>query len=298
MRDSKTVMGIKYFILTSLCVAMMLPVLVAILGSIRTTGEFMTRPFGLPTHGIQWENYTRILLPLPTFDFFVQDGDKLQWVQMSGSPFWRSGVNSFLITIGVVALNVTFASLLAFVFSRIQFRTRNLWFNILSIGLLFPLVVAILPIFIQIRRFGLTGNLLGVILPMAAFGIPGSVVILRGFFVAVPKELEEAAYIDGATIHDFFIRILIPIVRPAIFAVATIQIIAAWNEFFLPLVVLTGNPNAWPLPLGLMQFQGQYGTDWAAVMAYISILMIPAIVFYLFTQKYIVTGLTGGELKG
>jgi raffinose/stachyose/melibiose transport system permease protein len=190
------------------------------------------------------------------------------------------------------------ASMMAFALTRLQFRTRNLWFNILSIGLLFPLVVAILPIFIQIRNFGLTGNLLGVIIPLMVFGLPGSVVILRGFFIAIPRELEEASYIDGATTLQFFLRILLPMARPAIFAVATIQIIAAWNDFFLSLVVLSGNPEAWPLPLGLMQFQGQFGADWAGVMAYITILMIPAIIFYLLTQRYIVTGLTGGELKG
>jgi len=276
-RDKPYVMAIKYVLLSVLCFVMMLPVLVAFLGSIRTTGEFITQPFGLPTQGIQLDNYVSILT----------DGG-----------FWRSTLNSLAITFGVTIINIILSSMLAFVFSRMTFRTKGLWFNILSVGLLFPLVVAILPIFIQIRNFGLTGNILGVILPMAAFGIPGSVVILRGFFIGVPKELEEAAYIDGANIYQFFFRILLPIVRPAIFAVATIQIIAAWNEFFLPLVVLTGATEAWPLPLGLMQFQGQYGTDWAAVMTYITILMIPAIIFYLFTQKYIVTGLTGGELKG
>ena len=277
MRDNPYSMALKYVLLTALCVVMMLPVLVAFLGSIRTTGEFVTRPFGLPTNGIRLENYILIL---------------------TDQAFWRAGINSMAITFGVTFVNVVLASLLAFAFTRIRFPTRTLWFNIMSIGLLFPLVVAILPIFIQIRSFGLAGNLLGVILPMAAFGIPGSVVILRGFFIGVPKELEEAAYIDGATVFQFFYMILLPIVRPAIFAVATIQIIAAWNEYFLPLVVLSGNTDAWPLPLGLMQFQGQYGTDWSAVMTYIVILMIPAIAFYLFTQKYIVTGLTGGELKG
>lgn len=277
MRDKYYVMALKYALLVTLCFIMMLPVLVAFLGSIRTTGEFITRPFDLPRDGIKLDNYILIL---------------------TNPDFWRSSVNSVAIAFGVTTINISLSSLLAFVFSRMTFRTKNIWFNILSIGLLFPLVVAILPIFIQIRNFGLTGNLLGVILPMAAFGIPSSVVILRGFFIGVPKELEEAAYIDGATLYQFFFMILLPIVRPAIFAVATIQIIAAWNEFFLPLVVLTGATETWPLPLGLMQFQGQYGTDWAAVMTYITILMIPAIIFYLFTQRYIVTGLTGGELKG
>lgn len=277
MTDRTSSRVLKYALLTTICVIMMLPVLVAVLGSIRTTGELTTRPFGLPTRGIQWQNYTRVL---------------------TDTKFWRAGLNSVGITLGVTVLNVTLASMLAFALSRLQFRTRNLWFNILSIGLLFPLVVAILPIFIQIRNFGLTGSLLGVIIPLTVFGLPGSVVILRGFFIAIPRELEEAAYIDGANRVQFFSQILLPMARPAIFAVATIQIIAAWNDFFLSLVVLGGTPDAWPLPLGLMQFQGQFGADWAGVMAYITILMIPAIIFYLFTQRYIVTGLTGGELKG
>jgi len=277
MRRNVAIMAIKYVLLTTLCVVMMLPVLVAVLGSVRTTGEFMVQPFGLPRNGLHLDAYELIL---------------------TSRSFWRSTGNSLAITFGVTSINIVLSCMLAFVFSRMQFRTKRLWFNILSVGLLFPLVVAILPIFIQIRSLGLTGNLLGVILPMAAFGLPGSVVILRGFFIGVPVELEEAAYIDGANIYQFFLYILLPIVRPAIFAVATIQIILSWNEFFLPLVVLTGSPETWPLPLGLMQFQGQYGTDWSAVMTYITLLMIPAIIFYLFTQKYIVTGLTGGELKG
>ena len=252
-------------------------VVVAILGGIRTTPEFLAEPFALPRNGIVLDNYQRIL---------------------TSENFWRSFRNSMFITLGVTSLNLVLSSMLAFAFSRIRFRTRNLWFNILSIGLLFPLVVAILPIFIQIRSLNLLGNLWGVILPMVAFGLPGSVVILRGFFISIPIELEDASYIDGATLLQFFWYILLPISRPVLMAVAVLQIIASWNEYFLPLVVLTSTPQSWPLTMGLQQFQGQYGTDWAPIMAYITILMVPAVIFYLFTQRYIVTGLTGGELKG
>lgn len=276
MYENRATTGLKYVILTIICTIMMLPVIVAVLGGIRTTGEFLQAPFALPRNGIVWENYERIL---------------------SSSSFWRSFQNSLLITIGVTTINIVLASMLGFAFSRIQFRTRNLWFNVLSIGLLFPLVVAILPIFIQIRNFGLLSNLWGVILPMAAFGLPGSVVILRGFFISIPQELEDAAYIDGSSKLEFFWYILLPIARPALMAVAVLQIIASWNEFLLPLVVLTSAPETWPLTLGLQQFQGQYGTDWAPIMAYITLLMVPAVIFYLFTQRFIVTGLTGGELK-
>ena len=88
-----------------------------------------------------------------------------------------------------------------------------------------------------------------------------------------------------------------PLARPALISVAVLQVIASWNEYFLPLLVLN-DPDKWPLPLGIMQFQGQFGTDYARIMAYVTLLIIPAVLFYLFAEKYIVTGLTGGELKG
>lgn len=236
----------------------------------------MTTPFGLPKRGIQWQNY----------------GDVLE-----SGIFWNALKNSLIITTGVVVLNIAFASMLAFVFSRMKFRGRGLLFNIILIGLLFPLVIAILPIFIQVRQLHLINSLWGVILPMVAFGLPISVVILRTFFLSIPTELEDASYIDGCTTFGFFYRILLPLARPALMTVATLQVVASWNEYFLPLLILTDD-KLWPLPLGIMQFQGQYGTDYARVMAYVTLLIIPAVLFYLVAEKYIVTGLTGGELKG
>jgi raffinose/stachyose/melibiose transport system permease protein len=271
-----TTNGFKYVVLIALCLVVVSPVMMTVLGSVRTTGEFLGAPFGFPQQGIQWQNYTNII---------------------TGSAFWNSLKNSLLITVAVTTLNVTFASMLAFVFSRLEFFGRGLLLNVLLLGLLFPLVIAILPVFIQVRQLGLTNSLWGVIWPLTAFGLPGSVVILRSFFISIPTELEDAAYIDGCTTFGFFRYILVPLARPAMTAVAVLQVIASWNEYFLPLVVL-GDPKLWPLPLGIMQFQGQYGTDWAPIMAYVTLLIIPAVLFYLFAEKYIVTGLTGGELKG
>jgi raffinose/stachyose/melibiose transport system permease protein len=267
---------LRYVIVILICIAVATPVLVAFLGSIRTSGEFLTTPFGLPQQGIQWINYTSIL---------------------ESPVFWNAAKNSFFITGATTILIVVLGSLLAFVFSRVNFRGRGILFNILSLGLLFPLVVAILPIFIQVRQLGLINSHWGVILPLVAFGLPGAVVILRGFFINVPGELEDAAYIDGCSTFEFFILILLPLARPAITAVATLEVIGAWNQYFLPLLVLN-DQALWPLPLGIMQFQGQYSSDEARIMAYVTLLIIPAVVFYLFAEKYIVTGLTGGELKG
>ncbi len=267
---------VTFALLLVLCLVVLGPILTAILGSLRPSGEFQARPFGLPEREIRWEHYTDIL------------GD---------AAFWRMLGNTLLIAIGVTVLNVGLGSMLAFAFTRIRFWGREFLVNVLSFGLLFPLVVAILPIFIQIRQLGLINSLWGVILPLVALGLPGTVIILRGFFISIPTELEDAAYIDGCTPIGFFRYILVPMARPALTAVAVLQVVAGWNNYFLPLLILS-DPGQWPLTLGLQQFQGQYGTDVSRVMAYVTLLVIPAIVFYLFAEKYIVTGLTGGELKG
>jgi raffinose/stachyose/melibiose transport system permease protein len=277
VRVSRTAqIAVKYAILLAVCIVIVAPVVTAVLGSIRTTGQFLARPFGLPTTGIQWQNYTNIL---------------------ESNSFWRAGKNSLIITIGVTFLNVVLASSLAFAFSRVKFLGRELLFNMITLGLLFPLGIATLPIFLQIRSLNLMNSFWGVILPLVAFALPLNVIILRTFFNAIPDELEDAAAIDGCTRISFFARIVLPLARPALATVATLSVIAAWNEYFLCLLILA-DPKKWPLPLGIMQFQGQYGTDWSPIMAYVTILVVPAVLFYLVTEKYIVTGLTGGELKG
>jgi raffinose/stachyose/melibiose transport system permease protein len=277
-RPQKSVFSpiLRHALLISICLLVISPVLTAILGSVRTTGEFLTTPFGLPQSGIHWENYTGIL---------------------ESQDFWVSLRNSALITFGVTVLNVAFACMLAFVFSRMRFAGRDILYNILAVGLLIPIVAAILPIFIQIRQFGLINSLWGVILPLVAFGLPSSVAILRAHFVQIPIELEEASYLDGCSHFRFFIHILLPLSRPAITTVAVLQMIIGWNEYLVPLLVLN-DTKAWPLTLGLQQFQGEHGTDWASLMAYVTLLIVPALAFYFVAQRYIVTGLTGGELKG
>lgn len=266
---------IQYVILTLLALVMLGPILTAVFGGLKTTGELFDQPFGIPVVP-RWENYTSIL---------------------TSDSFWRQLGNSAIIVAGTVSLTVFTSSLLAFIFSRLVFPGRELLFNYFTLGLLFPVTIAFLPVFIQVRQFGLVDNYFGVILPLVAFGIPGSTLILRGFFRAIPSELEDAAYIDGCSTLGFFWYVLLPLARPALGAIVVLQTIVAWNEYFLPLLVFTDDAK-WPLTLGIQQFQGQYGTDWGRVMAFVSLLIVPAVLFYLLTQRYIVTGLTGGELKG
>src|SRR5262249_21158959 len=160
-----------------------------------------------------------------------------------------------IIVIGTTFLTVTCSALLAFLFSRLVFPGRDLLFNFFSLGLLFPITIAFLPVYIQVRQLHLIDSYFGVILPLVAFGIPGSTLILRGFFRAILIELEDASYIDGCGVLGFFWYVLLPLARPALGAVMVLETIVAWNEYFLPLLVFN-DQSKWPLPLGITQFQG------------------------------------------
>lgn len=253
----------------------LVPLGTSVLGALKTTGELLIAPFALPSEW-QWQNFTGIL---------------------QSDSFWRQLVNSLWIMMLTAIAVVILSALPAFVFARISFRGKEWLYTFFTLGLLFPIAVAILPLYITIRQMGLVDSHLGVVLPQVAFGLPGNILILRGFFAAVPKELEDAAAIDGCTIIGFFWRIMLPLVRPALAAVVVLTMVASWNGFFLPLLVLN-KEQLWTLPLGIMQFQGQFGTDWSRVLAFVTLALIPTIVFYLLAERQIITGLTAGAVKG
>ena len=156
--------------------------------------------------------------------------------------------------------------------------------------------MAILPLFIVIRQLELLNSPLGVALPQAAFTLPLSIVILRPFFASIPRELEEAAILDGARPLRVYWSVFLPLSRPAMATVAALTIVTSWNAFLLPLVVLT-QADSWTLPLGVTNFSTQYTTDTARVLAFTSLAMIPALLFYLVAERQFVKGLTGA-IKG
>jgi raffinose/stachyose/melibiose transport system permease protein len=170
-------------------------------------------------------------------------------------------------------------------------------YTLFVFGLLFPTAVAILPLYILIRQLGLSGSLLGVALPQAAFGLPLSIVILRPFFRSIPMELEDAARMDGCGSFGFFWRVLLPLSRPAIATVSVLAIVTTWNAFILPLIVLN-SADQWTLPLGVMNFATEYSSDAARTLAFTVVALIPAVIFYAIAERHIVGGLTAGSVKG
>lgn len=251
------------------------PLVVTVLGGLRTNGDLLNAPFSAPK-SLEWSNYGQIL--------------------GRGSVFWPELVNSLIILVATVAVLLAVACPAAFALARITFPGREIVFNTFLFGLLFPLTVAVLPLYITIRQLGLLNTPWGVVLPQVAFGLPTTILILRNFFLAIPQELEEAAAIDGASVLGIFWRIALPLSRPALSVVSMLAVVGSWNNFLLPLLVLN-DPSQWTLPLGATQFQGQYATDWAKILAFVTLSLIPAVVVYLFGERQLVAGLTAGAVK-
>jgi raffinose/stachyose/melibiose transport system permease protein len=256
-------------------IATLVPILYAILGGFRDTGQLSTNPVALPDPWV-FSNYTGIL---------------------KSSTFWHQVWNSTLIALVSTALTVPVAALAAFVFARFAFRGREVFYTIFTLGLLFPVAIAILPIFIMVRNLGLLDNPLGVALPQAAFGLPITIIILRPFFHSIPSDLQDAAAIDGCGPFRFFVRILLPLSRPVLATVSVLAIVGSWNAFLLPLVVLTDS-SGWTLPLGVTNYSQQYTTDTAKVLAFTTLSMVPALIFYAFAERQLIRGLTSGAVKG
>jgi raffinose/stachyose/melibiose transport system permease protein len=216
---------------------------------------------------------------------------------LGSATFWRQLRNSVLVATVTMAVVVPCASLAAFALARFEFAGREAVYALFTVGLLFPLTVAVLPLFISLRSVDLLNNPLGVALPQAAFALPTSIIVLRPFFRGIPAELEEAAALDGCGPFRFFIRIALPLSRPVLATVSVLAIVASWNAFLLPLVVLS-KPDQWTLPLGVTNFSTQYSSDTAKVLAFTTLSMIPALVFYVIAERQIVRGLASGALKG
>src|SRR3954469_11542724 len=272
--DSRWGNPIVYVAALVLIGVMLGPVLYIITGGFRTNSQITTDPAGLP-HPWVFGNYAEVL---------------------SSSAFWRQVGNSTIAalttTIGVVVLGV----MASYVLARYQFRGRGALYALFAAGLMFPITVAITPLYILVKNLGLVNTLPGVILPQIAFGLPTTIIILVPFLQAIPKEIEEAAAIDRCSRLGFFWRMVIPLSVPGLITTGILAFIASWNSCLLPLFILN-NQNTFTLPLGVQSFASQYSVDTAKVLAFTSLSMIPALVFFSVFERRIVGGLTGA-VKG
>lgn len=250
------------------------PVVYAVLGGFRSNAQLASEPVGLPDPWVV-TNYTNVL---------------------TSAAFWRYALNSTVIALITTVIVAVFGVMAAYPLARYRFKGRGVLTMVFTLGLLFPLTVAIIPLFLMIRDLNLTNSIWGVALPQAAFALPMTIVILRPFLMALPQELEEAAMLDGTSRIGFFWRILLPLSGPGLVTVGVLAFVASWNSYLLPLLILS-DPAAQTLPLGVASFSSQYAQDTAGVLAFTSVAMIPALLFFLAMEKKIVNGLQGA-VKG
>ncbi|MGI5188512.1 carbohydrate ABC transporter permease [Promicromonospora sp. CA-289599] len=259
------------FFFVGVCIA---PVLFIVLGGFRTNAQITVDPSGLPGPWVI-DNYVGVLV---------------------SEVFWRQVANSaiagILTTVGVVALGL----MVSFVLARYDFKLNGAMYSLFAAGLMFPMTVAITPLYILIRDLGLMNTLGGIVLPQIAFALPVTVIILVPFLRAIPKEIEEAASIDGASRIGFFFRMVVPLSLPGVVTVGILAFVASWNSYMLPLFILN-DELSYTLPLGVQAFASQYSVDTARVLAFTSLSMIPALIFFSLFERRIVGGLTGA-VKG
>ena len=216
---------------------------------------------------------------------------------LSEGGFGRYLRNSLLVAFCVVLASSALALLAAVAVTRFRFRMRTQVLVMILIVQMVPLEALVIPLFLQVRDLDLLNTLTGLVVVYLAFSLPFAIWTLRGFVAAVPVELEEAAYLDGASWWRMFRSVLLPLVAPGLVATSVFAFITAWNEFIFALTFMSDQQN-YTVAVGLRRFFGQYGTDWGAVMAGSTLITLPVIVFFVLVQRRLTSGLVAGAVKG
>lgn len=279
MRDPRLKKNIVNFlthaILITIALSCVFPVYWMFSSSLKTQEEIFTSMKFFPEHWM-WANYA------------------IAWVK---SDFGKYFLNSVIYTVTGVFGVVFISSLAAYGFARLNMWGKNVFFYLLISTLLIPIPGVFVPLYLLLKNLGLLDTRLGLVLCYISGGLAFGIFLLRSFFEELPKEIEEAALIDGATKFGIYWRIALPLARPALATLVIFNCLSIWNEFLLALVVLQDTAKM-PIQRGLMVFQGTHITDYPLLMAGLTIATIPVLVVYLLMQKHIIKGIASGALKG
>ena len=266
---------VVYFVALCVIAVCLAPVLYIVVGGFRDNSQITRNPAAMPDPWVFTNHPTAIKV----------------------GGFWRMAWNSTFIALITVVLVVGLGLMVSFVLARYRFKLRNAIYLLFASGLMFPLAVAITPLYIMMTNiFHIAGTPWSVILPQVAFGMPQTVIILTPFLAAIPMEIEEAATVDGCSRLGFFWRMVIPLAIPGVITVAILSFVGSWNSYMLPLYMFN-DQTQYTLPLGVQQFASAHSTDTAQVLAFTSLAMIPALIFFSIFERRIVGGLTGA-VKG
>ncbi|MDX9806442.1 MAG: sugar ABC transporter permease [bacterium] len=214
-----------------------------------------------------------------------------------GWLFGRQFFNSVVISAATTVLGITLATTAGYAFSRFEFPGKDLGMKMFLVSQMFPGVVMAIPLYILLDKLGLLNSMAGLVLVYSTTAIPFCVWMLKGYFDTIPKDLEEAAIIDGASQWTIFFTVIMPLAKPAIVVTALFSFMTAWNEFILAATFL-GNEKSFTLPVTLQHYVGSYSTEWGYFAAGAIIVSIPVMVLFFILQKSLIGGLTAGGVKG
>ncbi len=252
------------------------PLLLMVMTSFKTQGEIFASPIRWP-ESLSWENYIRA------------------W-EVGGVP--SKALNSVIVTVGAVSLATFAGAGVGYVAARARKKwVGNLIVGFFALGLILPIQTALVPLFVEMQFLGLLGTLWPIILVGAALQLPLIVVIFSAFFAALPIEIEEAAFVDGAGRFRVLWSVVLPLARPATATAVILATVTVWNDFFTALVFAV-DPSLQTLPVGLSAFKGLYATDWGGSLAYSGMVALPLILVYIALQRYILDGVTAGAVRG
>ncbi|WP_084959453.1 carbohydrate ABC transporter permease [Thermoactinospora rubra] len=240
--------------------------------------------------------FTTEFIPFPTH-FTFDHIDRVLSEGVAGNSIWVYMRNSAIVALGTVLVASAFALLAATAVARFAFKGRTAFLITLLIVQMIPSEALLIPLFLSVKRLGLFDQLLGLIVVNVGLTLPFGIWMLRTFVAAVPKSLEEAAWIDGASRMTTFWRVLFPLVAPGLVATSIFSFITAWNELIFALTLMNES-SGYTMPVALRFFFGQRGTDWGGIMAASTMMTIPVIVFFLLVQRRMVSGLVAGAVKG
>lgn len=275
-KSSKTPWGhpIVYVLSLVLVLICVTPVVYIIIGGFRTNSQITRDPAGMPNPW-NFENYKTVF---------------------ASNTFWSELVNSLIVSLGTMVGVVALALMVSFVIARYRFSLNKALYSLFAAGMMFPITVAITPLYLLLRNLHLINSHLGIVLPQIAFGLSQAIIIMVPFLKSIPLELEEAAELDGCSRLGFFFRMVLPLSGPGVATVAILTFVSSWNAYMLPLFLLNDS-SKYTLPLGVQMFSSQHSVDTAQVLAFTSLSMIPALICFTIFQKKIVGGLAGA-VKG
>lgn len=265
-----------YLTVALITALVLFPVYWMVVTSLRPTRETITYPPQLLLHTVRWAAYRELFGTVPI----------AAWLR-----------NTVVVSTGVMAITLVLSICGAYALSDFQWRGRASFGFSLLVAQMLPEALLVTPIFVIFRRLGMTDTLHGLILTDAAFVVPLGIWILKGFLDAIPREVREAALIDGCTSWDVLRRVILPLSTPALAAVGVIAFFDGWNEYLFASTLIT-TADLRPATVGLASFIGELATPVELVFAATVIFTIPPILFYFFMQRYLVSGLTGGAVKG